>query len=91
MKYLTLHEIVKDAHQNLDRKYWDYLLGGADTEASVRRNRYGLDSWVFRPRILNDVSELEVARDFLGPRLRIPVLLPPIGSVQVFEPVVASR
>jgi glycolate oxidase len=85
LKYLTLHEIVKDARQNLDRKYWDYLLGGADTEASVRRNRYGLDSWVFRPRILNDVSELEVARDFLGTRLRIPVLLPPIGSVQVFE------
>jgi len=85
LKYLTLHEIVRHAQQNLDKKYWDYLLGGADTESSVRRNRYGLDSWVFRPRILNDVSEVDVASEFLGTKMRIPVLLPPIGSVQVFE------
>ncbi|MDH3641259.1 MAG: alpha-hydroxy-acid oxidizing protein [Gammaproteobacteria bacterium] len=86
MKYLTLHEIAKAAQRNLDRNHWDYLVGGADTEASLRRNRYGLDSWVFRPRILNDVSVVEVASEFLGTRMRIPVLLPPIGSVQVFEP-----
>jgi isopentenyl diphosphate isomerase/L-lactate dehydrogenase-like FMN-dependent dehydrogenase len=85
VKYLTLHEIAKHARDNLDRDHWDYLVGGADTESSLRRNRYGLDSWVFRPRILNDVSEVEVASEFLGCPLRIPVLLPPIGSVQVFE------
>ena len=59
MKYRTLHEIVSQAQRNLDRDCWDYLLGGADTEASLRRNRHGLDAWVFRPRILND--ELAVA------------------------------
>lgn len=85
MKYLTLHEIVRHAQQNLDRNHWDYLIGGADTEASLRRNRHGLDSWVFRPRILNDVSEIDITTELLGTPMRIPVLLPPIGSVQVFE------
>ena len=48
MKFLTLHDIVKRARQNLDRNHWDYLVGGADSEAALKRNRYGLDSWVYR-------------------------------------------
>lgn len=86
MDFRTLHEIAKQAKANLSKAHWDYLIGGADTESSVKRNRYGLDAWVFRPRILNDVSEVNVASELLGVPLRIPVLLPPIGSVQVFEP-----
>lgn len=85
-EFATLHEIVARARANLDRNHWDYLIGGSDTEASLRRNRHGLDSWVFRPRILNDVSEVRVAAELLGTPLRIPVVLPPIGSMQVFDP-----
>lgn len=73
VEFLTLHEIVRQAQRNLDKNRWDYLIGGADTEASVRRNRVGLDSWVFRPRILNDVSDVKVDSEFLGTALRIPV------------------
>jgi glycolate oxidase len=81
----TLHEIARQARANLSDAHWDYLIGGADTESSVKRNRYGLDSLVFRPRILNDVSEVRVATELLGVPLRIPVVLPPIGSIQLFE------
>jgi isopentenyl diphosphate isomerase/L-lactate dehydrogenase-like FMN-dependent dehydrogenase len=83
--FRTLQEIVRAAKENLSREAWDYLVGGADTESSVRRNRAGLDAWVFRPRILNDVSEVDVTTELLGTPLRIPVMLPPIGSVQLFE------
>jgi len=84
-EYLTLHEIVKKARQNLDQGAWDYLVGGADTESALRRNRAGVDSWVFKPRILNDVTEVQCATELLGTPLRIPVVMPPIGSIQVFE------
>ena len=83
--FLTLHEIVKKARQNLDQGAWDYLVGAADTESSLRRNRAAVESWVFKPRILNDVSDVHCATQLLGVPLRIPVVLPPIGSVQVFE------
>lgn len=83
--FRTLQEIVSAARANLGRDVWDYLVGGADTESSVRRNRLGLDSWVFRPRILNDVSEVDVTTELLGTPLRMPVMLPPIGSLQLFE------
>lgn len=84
-KFLTLSEMVKQARQNLDQGAWDYLVGGADTEAALRRNRQAVESWVFKPRILNDVSDVQCATQFLGTDMRIPVLMPPIGSIQVFE------
>jgi isopentenyl diphosphate isomerase/L-lactate dehydrogenase-like FMN-dependent dehydrogenase len=81
----TLHEVVKQARVNLTRNHWDYLVGGADSESALKRNRFGLDSLVYRPRILNDVSTVSVAAELLGVPLRIPVVLAPIGSIQVFE------
>jgi glycolate oxidase len=85
LTFKTLQEIAVQAKANLSRDHWDYLVGGAETESSVKRNRYGLDSWVFRPRILNDVSQVNATTEFLGQQHRLPVILPPIGSVQVFE------
>lgn len=85
MSYATLHEIVKRGRDNLARDHWDYLIGGADSETSLRRNRYGLDSLAYRPRILNDVSQVQTATALFGSALRIPVVLAPIGSLQLFE------
>jgi len=86
VKFTTLHEIVRRARHNLSRNHWDYLVGGADSETSLRRNRYGLDSLAYRPRILHDVSGVRVQTELLGVPLRIPVVLAPIGSLQVLEP-----
>ncbi len=85
MKFLTLHEMVQRARRNLDQNNWDYLVGAADTEASMRRNRAAVESWVFKPRILNDVSNVDATSRFMGAPMRLPVLLPPIGSIQVFS------
>jgi len=84
-EFRSLQQIVARAREKLERGHWDYLIGGADTESSLKRNRAGVDSWVFRPRILNDVSDVSVRTSLLGCPLRVPVVLPPIGSVQVFD------
>ncbi len=83
---LTLHELVKAARNALPANIWDYLIGGADTETTVRRNRLALDSLAFRPRVLRDVSRIELSRKVLGKTLRIPVMLAPVGSLESFEP-----
>ncbi len=85
-RFMTLTEMVQAARRNLHRNEWDYLMGAAETEASLRRNRAGVESWLFRPRILNDVSEVSARSSLLGQRVRLPVVMPPIGSVQVFHP-----
>lgn len=84
-QFLTLHEIAKKARQNLDQGAWDYLVGGSDTESALRRNRGGVESWVFKPRILNDVTDVQCSTELLGVPLRMPVVMPPLGSIQVFE------
>ena len=83
--FLTLHELVRAARANLKDEYWDYLMGGAESETTLLRNRQALDSLAFRPRVLRDMREIDCASSFLGQPMRIPVLLAPLGSLQVFE------
>ncbi|MGH7768235.1 MAG: alpha-hydroxy acid oxidase [Candidatus Binatia bacterium] len=80
--FVTNQEIIFAARGNLDQNAWDYLTGGAESETTMRRNRFGLDSLAFRPRILVDVSGIDPSASFLGHKLRIPVMLAPIGSLQ---------
>ncbi len=84
-EFRTLQEMVVAARTNLSRNNWDYLIGAAETETTMKRNRASLDALAFRPRVLNDVSQVRAHTEFMGQSLRLPVLLPPIGSIQVFE------
>lgn len=84
--FLVLHEIVKAAKSNLSRDIWDYLIGGAETETTLKRNRQAIDGLAFRPRVLRDVSDVDCTATLLGRKLRIPVFLAPIGSLQDLEP-----
>ncbi len=83
-QFQTLHEIVRAARNNLAPGPWDYLIGGAETETTLRRNRQALDSIAFRPRVLRDVSKIDCTGSLLGRPVRIPVMLAPIGSIETF-------
>jgi isopentenyl diphosphate isomerase/L-lactate dehydrogenase-like FMN-dependent dehydrogenase len=85
-RFQTLHEIVRAAGANLAPGPWDYLVGGTETETTVRRNRQALDSVAFRPRVLRDVSRVDVTGWWLGEPVRLPVMLAPIGSIESFAP-----
>jgi isopentenyl diphosphate isomerase/L-lactate dehydrogenase-like FMN-dependent dehydrogenase len=81
-EFLTLQEIVAAARARLAPGPWSYLIGGAETETTVRRNRQALDSIAFRPRVLRDMSRIDCAAPFLGRRMRLPVMLAPIGGLE---------
>jgi glycolate oxidase len=81
----NLHEIVAKARQNLNQNDWDYIVGGAESEATLRRNRMALDSLAFRPRVLRDVSKVDCSVHQFGRKLRIPVVLAPVGSLESFH------
>lgn len=81
-KFQVLHEFVAPAKEKLSRGNWDYLMGAAETETTHRRNRQALDLLAFRPRVLRDVVKVDCSTQFLGHRLRLPVILAPIGSLQ---------
>src|SRR5215813_10995396 len=83
--FQTLHEIVAKARQNLSQNDWDYIVGGAETETTLRRNRHALDSIAFRPRVLRDVSHIDTSVDVLGRKIRLPVFFAPVGSLECFH------
>ena len=81
-RFQTLHEVIAAARLNLNQNLWDYLIGGTETETTVRRNRLSLDRIGFRPRVLEDVSAIDVSGEFLGHRCRLPVALAPVGGLE---------
>ena len=82
----TLHEVIDRARSRLDNNVWDYLRGGTESETTLRRNRLAFDRLAFRPRVLRDMREVDTGGAFLGHKLRLPVLLCPIGSLESFHP-----
>lgn len=84
-EFVTLHEIVKAAKIRLNPNIWDYLIGGTETETTLRRNRLALDTIAFKPRVLRDVSKIDPSTEILGKKIRLPVMLAPVGSLESFE------
>ena len=81
-EFVCSQEIVVAAREKLSKEIWDYLMGAAESETTLRRNRLALDSIAFEPRVLRDVRAVDPSVEFLGHKLRIPVMLAPIGSLQ---------
>lgn len=86
LDFVTNQEIIAAARRNLPDNVWHYLTGGAESETTMRRNRYALDAFAFRPRVLVDVSAVDTGTTFLGHKLKLPVMLAPIGSLQSITP-----
>ena len=81
--FATNEQIVLAARRNLAQGPWDYLVGariGNDDAPQSRSLRPPRLSAARRHRCV----EARPLDDFLGQPLRIPVMLAPIGSLQVF-------
>lgn len=82
----TMAGLLRLAARRLNSNVADYLFGGAESEATIARNRLALDSREFLPRVLRDVSTLSTRRDFFGRSAALPVMLAPIGSLSLLDP-----
>ena len=85
-EFVSNEEIVRAARRRLPQGPWDYLVAASESDTTMRRNRLAFDRLGFRPRVLADVSSVDPSSTFLGQALRIPVMLAPVGSLQVFIP-----
>jgi glycolate oxidase len=89
-RFQNLHEFVHQARANLNQNAWDYIVGAAETETTMRRNRMALDEIAFRPRVLNDVAKVDASVERFGRKLRLPVMLAPVGALEIFDPAGAA-
>ena len=77
---VNLFEFEEIARGLLPKEEYDYIAGGATDEISVERNRRAYGSWAFRPRVLRDVSSLDLSTTILGIKVNVPVLIAPCGG-----------
>jgi glycolate oxidase len=85
-EFLTTTEIVALAKRALPDPAWDFVNGGAETEATLLRNRHALDTIAFRPRVLRNVNGTDLTTTFIGTKQRMPVLLAPLASLTEVHP-----
>ena len=85
-KAATQQEIIIEAKKRLSPAVWDFLSGGGESETTLKRNRYALDTIAFRPRVLIDVATPDATSTFMEHKLRIPVICAPIGSLHMMDP-----
>ena len=83
--FATAGEVEDAARAALPPEVWEYVSGGAGTEATLRANRAALDALRFVPRVGRDVSARRPATSVLGIPLALPVMLAPIGTIGLFD------
>lgn len=70
----------------LDEPAFAYLAGGAGSGSTMRNNRRAFDRVRIVPRMLRDVSACDFETELFGSRLPAPLLLAPIGVLELFHP-----
>lgn len=78
-----LEERARDA---MSPEAFAYVAGGAGAEATLRANREAFDRWRILPRMLRDVSVRDLSTTIFGRRLDAPLLLAPIGVLEMAHP-----
>src|SRR5690606_29337351 len=68
---LNLAEYEALARTRLPAAVYDYYAGGADDEITLRANRWVYERLGLRPRVLVDVSRIDMSVELLGTRLAL--------------------
>ncbi len=71
------------ARRRMSRKAFGYIAGGAGVETTIQSNRSGFNRWRIVPRMLKDVSEVDMGVELFGRLLPAPLLLAPIGVLEM--------
>src|SRR6476469_579082 len=74
------------ASEKLEPGPFDYVAGGAGSEATVRANREAFERRRLRPRMLAGHTERGLSIEVLGLRSAAPFLLGPVGVLSIVHP-----
>lgn len=83
MKPVVVSDFRKLAKRRLPGFVFDYMDGGAGTEAGIRRNEAAFDDLVFRPRYLVNTEHRDLSTELFGKRWSAPFGTAPIGMANI--------
>ncbi|MGY1886052.1 MULTISPECIES: alpha-hydroxy-acid oxidizing protein [unclassified Blastococcus] len=81
-----VRRLQERAKRVLDARAYAYVAGGAGDEVTQRANRAAFDRWAVVPRVLRDASVRDTSVELFGRRLPAPLLLGPVGALELVHP-----
>ena len=79
---LNVFDFEAVAKTRIPAAAWAFISAGSDDEWTLRRNRAGFERFMLRPRMLVDVSNLDLSCELFGQKIEMPILVAPTGSHQ---------
>ncbi len=86
MEPVNLIEYEELARQKLPQPAYDFIAGGAEDEVTLAANRAAFQRIQLRPRVLIDVSNVDLSTTVLGQPVDFPVLLAPVALQRLAHP-----
>jgi len=81
----NFHDFRRLAQRRLPSPIFNYIDGGADDEATLRRNTLAFDTVDLVPNVLRGVSEVDLSVTVMGQKLALPVYLSPTALQRLFH------
>lgn len=82
----TLGELVHLARGSIDPRVWNYIVGGANGELSLRANRAALAAYELLPDMFVGITRPDPSTELFGVPLTMPVFLSPFGYDRAYHP-----
>jgi L-lactate dehydrogenase (cytochrome) len=73
------------ARQKLPKVFFDYIDGAAEDEITMQRNSAGFNRYALLPRVLTDVTGVNLATTIQGLPSDLPLVLSPTGGQRLFH------
>jgi len=86
MEPINLFDYEALAQQRLEPAVWDYYQGGSGDEVTLRENRAAFERILLRPRVLVDVSAIDMRTTVLQTPVRMPILIAPTAAHSLAHP-----
>lgn len=77
MDPINVSEYEPLARARMEPSAWDYYCGGSDDEVTLRASRAAFERIQLLPRMLVDVSQIDLATTVLGAPVSMPILVAP--------------
>ncbi|XP_010318479.1 peroxisomal (S)-2-hydroxyacid oxidase GLO4 isoform X1 [Solanum lycopersicum] len=83
---VNVYEFQELARKVLPKMYYDFFAGGAEDEYTLKENVEAFHRITIQPRILVDVSRIDMSTVILGHKTSAPIILAPSSAHQLAHP-----
>jgi isopentenyl diphosphate isomerase/L-lactate dehydrogenase-like FMN-dependent dehydrogenase len=84
MMLVNVADARQAARRRLPKIFFDYIDGGAASEATLRANEADFVRWRLEQSVLTGITAPDLSTDYLGARRALPFMLGPVGFLGLY-------